>query len=134
MIIPMSGLGSNIAINTIKTIPARANTNNGINNPILTLAYTKTSKLENVNCMKLSVNLTNMSGARGVLPCAGTPFSHIVLRRPAMPSAGGIYVQTGYARGQPKGLASLDDKPMNLAILKTHDMYNSAMNSKIGKK
>jgi hypothetical protein len=75
MLIPMQGLGSNIAINTIKTIPARATTNNGINNPILTLAYTKTSKLENVNCMKLSVNLTNIGGARGVLPCNGTPFT-----------------------------------------------------------
>jgi hypothetical protein len=42
-------------------------------------------------------------------------------------------VQTGYARGQPKGMASLDDKKLDLPILKTHDMYNSAMNSKIGK-
>ena len=134
MLIPMAGLGSNIAISTLKQIPARGSTNNGINNPIMTLAYTKTSKLENVNSMKLSVNLTNMGGARGVKPCVGTPFSHIVLRRPALPSAGGIYVQTGYARGQKKGLASLKEKPMDLPLLKTHDFYNSAMDSKIGKK
>jgi hypothetical protein len=128
--IPMFGL-NNVAISTLKQIPNRGMTYTGLNEPKTSLQWTKTNKLENPNCMRMSVLQTNTGGARGVLPCKATPFFNKVLRKPPLPSAGSIYPKQGYARGQPKGLAYMKDNPMNQPILKTHDFYNSAMNSKL---
>lgn len=133
MMIPMFGLNPT-AINTMKQIPNRSNTYTGLNTPKTILTYTKTSKLENVGCMNLSVLKTNLGGDRGVLPCVGTPFSHIVLRRPALPTMGGIYPHTGFARDQKKGMAYQADKPMDLPLMPVPDFYNKSMNSKLSKK
>jgi hypothetical protein len=130
MYLPITGF-NNVAINTLKGLPNKSTkSSTGLNNPKTTLPYTKTSKLENVGVMRLSVINSNTGGQRGILPCKGTPYTHIVLRKPALSNVGGIYPPQGYARGQFKGLATQKDKPMNLPILKTHDFYNSAMNAK----
>ena len=125
----MQGL-SPLVVNLIKHIPSQNSSHTGLNSPKTSLPYTATSKLENANCMRMSVLQSNIGGSRGVKPCVGTPFSHIVLRKPPLPSHGGIQVHQGFARDQPRGMGWDKDKPMNLPILKTHDMYNPAMNSK----
>lgn len=70
------------------------------------------------------------SSRRAVLPCKG--ITHHVLRRPALPSAGGMMAPTGIGRHQDKGLAYSPKKPIDLAIMPQSDPFASGMNNKLG--
>ena len=124
-------------VDTIRNLPLRGDTNNGLSSPVLRLNWTRTNTLENPTSLRQSVLLSNQGGARGVMPCkgissvGGSGGSHRVLRRPAIPYQGGLYPNTGYARGQPKGLAYNPEKPINLPLMPLADSFNSGLNSMI---
>lgn len=58
-------------------------------------------------------------GVRGVMPCCGVEATGVsgtrVLRREPIASANGMIVPQGFAKSQPKGLAFLPQKPINVA-------------------
>jgi hypothetical protein len=132
MLVPIQGLGSNIAVSTLKTVPNFGHKHTYLNRPVTTLSYTKTSPLENVGFMDLAVLHANAGGIRGVKPCVGTPGTIRTLRRPPVPAAGAIFVRQGYARHQSKGLASIKELPMNLPLLPLPDSFNGMLNSRLG--
>ena len=70
------------------------------------------------------------SSRRSVLPCKG--ITHHVLRRPALPSSGGMVAPTGIGRHQAKGLAYSSEKPINLPIMPYSNPYASGTNNKLG--
>ena len=70
------------------------------------------------------------SSRRGVLPCK--TITHDVLRRPALPSAGGMIAPSGIGRHQNKGLAYSPDKPIDIAIMPLSDSFAPGLNSKLG--
>ena len=67
-----------------------------------------------------------------VLPCKEDPFS----RRIGKPIHGrkndGMYPQTGYARGQRKGLAADPNKPMNGPIMPIASSFYAALPNTLG--
>ena len=75
-------------------------------------------------------NSIDYSSRRAVLPCKG--ITNHQLRRPALPSAGGMVPPSGIGRHQAKGLAYDNDKPINLPIMPFSDPYASGMNNKLG--
>ena len=131
------GLKGTTAVDTIRNLPLRGDTNNGLSRPTLKLNWTSTTPLENGTGLRQSVLLTNMGGTRGVLPCKGVSSlgsdggATRVLRRPAIPQAGGMYPQTGFARGQRKGLAYSAEKSISLPLIPTADSFNAGLNSTI---
>lgn len=134
----VNGLKGNRDVDMIRNLPLRGDTNNGLSKPALKLNWTRTTTLENPTPLRQSVLLSNQSGARGVMPCKGVSAvgglggSHRVLRRPAIPYQGGLYPNTGYARGQKKGLAYNPEKPINLPLMPIADSFNSGLNSMLG--
>ena len=132
-----NGVQGTKAIDTVRNLPVRGDTNNGLANPIFRLNWTRTNALENQTSLRQSVLLSNQGGTRGVMPCKGVSSvgslggSHRVLRRPAIPYQGGLYPHTGYARGQKKGLAYDPEKPINLPLLPLADSFNAGLNSTI---
>ena len=70
------------------------------------------------------------STRRGVLPCKG--IIHHVLRRPALPSAGGMIPPSGVGRHQDKGLAYMEEKPTNLPLMPLAGFFDSATNNPLG--
>ena len=70
------------------------------------------------------------SSRRAVLPCKG--ITHHVLRRPAVPSAGGMVAPTGIGRHQTKGLAYSPEKPINVPIMPLSNPFAPGMNNKLG--
>ena len=133
-----NGMQGKRDVDTLRNIPVHGFTNGGLNAPIIRLNYEKTNKLENPTALRGSVLQTNNGGARGVMPCKGN--ANIgslsgavrVMRRPAISQMGGMYPQTGFARGQKKGLAYDPNKPINNALMPIADSFNSALNSKLG--
>jgi hypothetical protein len=67
----------------------------------------------------------DVSTRRTVLPCKG--ITHQVLRREAVPAAGGMIAPTGTGRHQPKGLSQ--ERPTNGPIMPFSNPFNSAMNN-----
>ena len=132
-----NGLKGKRAADTVGNLPLKGYTNNGLSAPVLRLNWTRTSTLENTTSLRQSVLLSNQGGARGVMPCKGVSSvgsdggSHRVLRRPAIPYQGGLYPNTGYARGQPKGLAYNPEKPINLPLMPLADSFNAGLNNRI---
>ena len=66
-----------------------------------------------------------------VLGCKQNHESHRVLRRPALSNTGGMYPKSGYARGQDKGLAFIDQKPITGKIMEISSSFYAGSNSKI---
>lgn len=64
--------------------------------------------------------------------CKDEPQTHIIGRRPALPSSLGLCPSTGIFRNQPKGLASLPQKPTNLPIMPQASSFNGFQNNKLG--
>lgn len=64
--------------------------------------------------------------------CKDEPQTHIVVRRPALPSTMSLYPAMGAFRNQPKGLASLAQKPTNLPIMPQASSFNGFQNNKLG--
>ena len=132
-----NGLKGNKAVNTIGNLPLRGDANNGLSAPVLRLNWTRTQRLENPTGLRQSVLLSNQGGTRGVMPCKGVSSlgsvggAQRVLRGPAIPYQGGLYPNTGYARGQPKGLAYNPEKPINLPLMPLADSFNAGLNSRI---
>ena len=132
------GLKGNVSVNTVGNIPSFGYTNGGLDKPTMRLNWKTTNNLENMTSLRQSVLLTNLGGARGVLPCKGASSvggvggSGYVLRRPAIPQAGGLYPQQGYARSQKKGLAFQSEKPINQPLMPLADSFNAGLNSQLG--
>jgi len=132
------GLKGNKAVDTIRNLPIRGDTNNGLSKPTLRLNWKTTKTVENVTGLRTSVLLTNGGGVRGVMPCKGAVSlgsvggSSRVLRRPAIPQEGGMYPQVGYARGQHKGLAFEVEKSISLPLMPIADSFNAGLNSTLG--
>ena len=91
-------------------------------NPFIIQDYTKAPVLFNESI--------DYSSRRAVLPCKGT--THHVLRRPALPSAGGMVAPSGIGRHQHKGLAYSAEKPIDRPIMPLSDPFASGMNNKLG--
>jgi len=133
-----NGLKGNKAVDTIRNLPIRGDTNNGLSKPALKLNWKTTKTVENVTGLRTSVLLTNGGGVRGVMPCKGAVSlgsvggSSRVLRRPAIPQEGGMYPQVGYARGQHKGLAFEVEKSISLPLMPIADSFNAGLNSTLG--
>lgn len=133
-----NGLKGNKAVDTIRNLPIRGDTNNGLSKPTLRLNWKTTKTVENVTGLRTSVLLTNGGGVRGVMPCKGAVSlgsvggSSRVLRRPAIPQEGGMYPQVGYARGQHKGLAFEVEKSISLPLMPIADSFNAGLNSTLG--
>jgi hypothetical protein len=70
------------------------------------------------------------STRRGVLPCRG--ITHHVLRTPATNAANAYQAPMGFTRGQPRGLASLNEYPTSLPLMPLSDSMNVAKNSPLG--
>ena len=66
-----------------------------------------------------------------VLGCKQNHESHRVLRRPALSNTGGMFPSTGYARGQKKGLAFIDQQPITGKIMESASSFYGGSNSKI---
>jgi hypothetical protein len=66
-----------------------------------------------------------------VLGCKQNHESHRVLRRPALSNTGGMFPSTGYARGQKKGLAFIDQQPITGKIMESASSFYAGSNSKI---
>ena len=133
-----NGLQGNRAVDTIRNLPLRGDTNNGLSTPVLRLNWTTTKPVENGTGLRQSVLLTNSGGTRGVMPCKGAVSlgsvggASRVLRRPAIPQEGGMYPQQGYARGQRKGLAFEIEKSISLPLFPQADSFNAGLNSMLG--
>jgi len=133
-----NGLKGTKAVDTIRNLPIRGDSNNGLSKPTLKLNWKTTKTVENVTGLRTSVLLTNDGGVRGVMPCKGAvslgPIggSSRVLRRPAIPQEGGMYPQVGYARGQHKGLAFNVEKSISLPLIPIADSFNAGLNSTLG--
>ena len=133
-----NGLKGNTAVDTVGNMPGFGYTNGGLGKPIMRLNWKTTNNLENMTSLRQSVLLTNLGGARGVLPCKGVSSvggvggSGYVLRRPAIPYQGGLYPQQGYARSQQKGLAYSSEKPINQPLMPQADPFNAGLNSTLG--
>lgn len=80
---------------------------------------------------KLMPNILDPSTRRNVLPCKG--ITHHVLRRPPVPSEGGMVPPTGIARHEKRGLAYLPEKPLELPIMPYSNPVNSAFNNPLGR-
>jgi len=132
------GLKGNVSVNTIANMPSFGYTNGGLHKPTMKLNWKKTNNLENMTSLRQSVLLTNLGGARGVLPCKGVSSvggvggAGYILRRPAIPYQGGLYPQQGYARSQQKGLAFNPEKPINQPLMAQADNFNAGLNSQLG--
>lgn len=70
------------------------------------------------------------SSRRANMPCK--VINETVLRRPPLPSAGGMIAPSGIGRHQSKGLAYDPSKPINGPIMPQSDPYASGMNNKLG--
>ena len=133
-----NGLKGTRAIDTIRNLPLRGDTNNGLSKPTLKLNWTSTKPVENGTSLRQSVILSNQGGARGVAPCKGAVSlgsvggASRVLRRPAIPQEGGMYPQLGYARGQPKGLAFNVEKSISGPLMPVADSFNAGLTSTLG--
>lgn len=68
---------------------------------------------------------------RGVLPCRGEP-EGLKYGRFERDKNGYMYPQTGYARGQKRGLAYDFDKPMNLPVMPIAGFYNQDIPNALG--
>ena len=110
---------------TVMNIPECGFNNNGFGDPTLRLNYYTVKSRP--TCLNQSVLLTNMGGARGVMPCKGVDTAVRVLRRPAIPYQGGIYPHTGFARHQKIGLAYNPQKPINLPIMPLANSFNAGL-------
>jgi hypothetical protein len=64
--------------------------------------------------------------------CKDEPQTHIIVRRPALPSTLSMCPARGNFRHQPKGLASLPQKPTNLPIMPLASSFNGFQNNKLG--
>ena len=133
-----AGLKGTKAVDTIRNLPIRGDTNNGLSKPTLKLNWKTTKPVENGTGLRQSVLLTNQGGTRGVMPCKGAVSlgsvggSSRVLRRPAVPQEGGMYPQVGFARGQHKGLAFEVEKSISLPLMPIADSFNAGLNSTLG--
>jgi len=129
-----NGMSGTRAINTIANIPTWGATNNGLSKPALKLNWKTTTNLENMTSLRQSVLLTNQ-GVGGALPCKGAVSlgsvggSHRVLRRPTVPYQGGLYPNTGYARGQRRGLAMMTEKSISGPLLPLAVSFNAGLNT-----
>ena len=127
-----------VAYDGVREIPNFGMTNGGLTKPSLKLNWYKTSNLESPGPLKQSVLLTNQGGARGVMPCKGAASVgsvwgvQRVLRRPNIPYQGGMYPSQGFARNQPKGLASNAQRNMNGPLLPLADSFNAGLISTLG--
>ena len=133
-----NGLKGDKAVDTIRNLPVRGDTNNGLSRPTLKLNWKTTKRVENGTGLRQSVLLSNQGGVRGVMPCKGAASlgsiggASRVLRRPAIPQEGGMYPQVGYARGQHKGLAFNVEKSISLPLFPQADSFNAGLNSTLG--
>jgi hypothetical protein len=90
--------------------------------PMIIQDYTKAPILFN--------NSLDYSTRRAVLPCKG--ITHHVLRRPALPSAGGMVAPTGIGRHQAKGLAFSPEKPIDGPIMPLSNPFAPGLNNMLG--
>jgi len=133
-----NGLKGTKAIDTIRNLPLRGDTNNGMSRPTLKLNWETTKPVENGTSLRQSVILSNEGGARGVMPCKGVVSlgsvggASRVIRRPAIPQEGGMYPQVGYARGQKKGLAFNVEKAISGPLMPVADSFNAGLLSILG--
>jgi hypothetical protein len=67
-----------------------------------------------------------------VLGCKSEREAHKVIRRAPINATKGMYPPTGYARHQPKGLATLSQRPTNLPLMPDPSSFYAGSNSKLG--
>ena len=67
-----------------------------------------------------------------VLGCKAEHNSYKVIRREPVSSVHGVYAPTGYARHQPKGLATLKGKPTSGEIMPLSSSFYAGNNNKLG--
>ena len=115
------GMDGKSQTNTLGMMPPTGFPYDAIGNrtPLMYGPYTKAP-----NMLSAAIDY---STRRGVLPCKG--ITHRVLRRPAMPSAGGMVAPTGIGRHQPRGLAYSPDKPLDVPIMPQSNPFSSGLNN-----
>ena len=119
-----SGLGGSVDVHPHSLIPSTGFTSKTESNkkPMIIQDYTRAPILFN--------NSIEYSSRRGVLYCKG--ITHHVLRRPALPSAGGMVAPSGIGRHQNKGLAYSPEKPIDVKLMPLSDPFSAGMNNKLG--
>lgn len=113
--------------NTLAMIPSTGAPNDVANGTTRLNYYTL--KAYSPDCMAGSVLVPNLSGARGVRPCAG--IGRTVLRRPAISSLGGLYPHTGFARHQKKGMLYDPKVRINGPLLPLASSFNAGILNRI---
>ncbi len=130
MIVPtiFNGMQGTSDANVLGMIPSTGAPNDVANGTTRLNYYTLKQKFP-PDCMAGSVLIPNLSGMRGVKPCAGIGRS--VLRRPAISSLGGIYPHTGFARGQKKGMLYDPNVRIDGPLLPLASSFNAGILNKI---
>ena len=86
------------------------------------------------NPLRTTESLINGS-VRGVMPCCGIEATGVsgtrVLRKEAIDPAGGMVVPQGAFKSEPKGLAYLPQKPLNVMPQRERAFCNPAIFSKV---
>ena len=109
-----------VAYDGVREIPNFGMTNGGLTKPSLKLNWYKTSNLESPGPLKGAASVGSVWGVQRVL------------RRPNIPYQGGMYPSQGFARNQPKGLASNAQRNMNGPLLPLADSFNAGLISTLG--
>jgi len=92
----------------------------------------KFSRQDGINAPKIMNNSIQRPHTMKVLGCKSDREAHKVLRRAPLPDELGMYAPTGYARHQPKGLASLNERPTDGQIMPLASSFYGGGNNKLG--
>ena len=92
-------------------------------------AFSRQDGVKGTNIMNNAIQRPSTSK---VLGCKSNREAHKVLRRPALPEETGMYAPTGYARHQPKGLATLNQRPTDGQIMPLASSFYGGGNNKLG--